>query len=155
MKQTTDLLQYIDTKRKEHAKQEAHDLTRFRQQHQQAPARREWDLNDPQRLLKDLPARVSDTDARCGVSSLQKFDGEDLKGAERERLQKLQVRAWAYEGRLAKERARREEEALKWYCWCAVRARLQPRFLMMWDFLQRGARLFGNDGDAPPRASCS
>jgi hypothetical protein len=113
MKQTVSLLNHIDNKRKELSKAQVKDLVNFRHSNQQADTRREWDLNDPQRLQKDLPARVGDDDPRCGVSSLQKFDGEDLKGLERERLQKLQVRAWAYEGRLAKERARREEEALK------------------------------------------
>lgn len=50
----------------------------FRALHQQPSCRREWDLYDPDALKKDKPARVHDDDPRCGTSSLQKFDGEDL-----------------------------------------------------------------------------
>ena len=45
---------------------------------------REWDLNDPDTLKKDRPAREGDDDPRCGPSSMQMFDGEDLHKAERE-----------------------------------------------------------------------
>ena len=50
----------------------------FRALHQQPSSRREFDLYDPDALKKDKPARVHDDDPRCGISSLQKFDGEDL-----------------------------------------------------------------------------
>lgn len=50
-------------------------LNEFRSMHQQPDARREWDLYDPDYLKKDKPARVSDDDPRCGIASLQKFDG--------------------------------------------------------------------------------
>lgn len=53
-------------------------LNEFRLLHQQPSGRREWDLYDPDRLKKDKPARVSDDDPRCGISSMQKFEGEDL-----------------------------------------------------------------------------
>ena len=115
MEHTVDLLNKLDLKRQEQRHADLHQLVEFRQRNQQPSTRREWDLNDPQRLQKDLPARVHDEDPRCGVSSLQKFHGEDLLGMDRERLQKMQVRAWAYEGRLAKERKRRDEESLKLY----------------------------------------
>lgn len=45
---------------------------------------REFDLNDPEGLRKDRPAREGDDDPRCGPASLQKFDGEDLQKAERD-----------------------------------------------------------------------
>lgn len=44
--------------------------------HQQPDSRREFDLYDPDYLKKDKPARVSDDDPRCGISSIQKFDGK-------------------------------------------------------------------------------
>ena len=50
-------------------------LNEFRMLHQQPDSRREFDLYDPDYLKKDKPARVSDDDPRCGISSLQKFDG--------------------------------------------------------------------------------
>ena len=53
-------------------------LNEFRALHQQPSSRREWDLYDPDYLKKDKPARVHDDDPRCGISSIQKFDGEDL-----------------------------------------------------------------------------
>lgn len=59
---------------------------------------REWDLNDPDTLKKDRPAREGDDDPRCGPSSMQMFDGEDLHKAEREArlLQEVCGRdAWA------------------------------------------------------------
>ena len=50
-------------------------LNEFRMLHQQPDSRREFDLYDPDYLKKDKPARVSDDDPRCGISSLQRFDG--------------------------------------------------------------------------------
>ena len=51
-------------------------LNEFRMLHQQPDGRREFDLYDPDYLKKDKPARVSDDDPRCGISSIQKFDGK-------------------------------------------------------------------------------
>jgi len=67
----------------------------YRKENQQPHARREWDLYDPDSLKKDKPARVSDDDPRCGVSSIQRFVGEDLNGKERKQLQQEQVREWS------------------------------------------------------------
>lgn len=36
--------------------------------------RREFDLNDPNWKKKEIPARASDDDPRCGPSSAQKYD---------------------------------------------------------------------------------
>ena len=67
-------------------------VNEFRNSHQQPDTRKEWDLNDPDALKKDKPARVSDDDPRCGLSSLQKFVGEDLNGKARNKLQQEQAR---------------------------------------------------------------
>lgn len=53
-------------------------MNEFRMMHQQPDSRREFDLYDPDYLKKDKPARVSDDDPRCGVSSLQKFEGNSI-----------------------------------------------------------------------------
>ena len=53
-------------------------MNEFRSMHQQPDSRREFDLYDPDYLKKDKPARVSDDDPRCGVSSIQKFEGKVL-----------------------------------------------------------------------------
>lgn len=55
----------------------------------------EWDLNDPDYLKKDMPARVSDDDPRCGLASLQKFQGEDLNSRARAKYQQEQLREWS------------------------------------------------------------
>jgi hypothetical protein len=70
-------------------------LDEFRALHQQPSSRREWDLNDPDSLKKDFPARVSDDDPRCGVSSMQRFEGEDLNNRARCKYQTEQRREWA------------------------------------------------------------
>ncbi|XP_051886579.1 RIB43A-like with coiled-coils protein 2 [Pristis pectinata] len=70
-------------------------ISEFRLCHQKPETRREFDLNDPQALKKDVPARISDTDPRCTVSSIQKFTGEDLSRQERIRCQQEQIREWS------------------------------------------------------------
>lgn len=91
-------------------------LVDFRDVHQQPESRREWDLNDPDAKLKDKPARVSDDDPRCGLASLQRFDGEDLNDEARKNLMQEQMREWtrkqAQEKKLAQKR---QEEADRIY----------------------------------------
>ena len=83
-------------KRQEHDMRELnHALNEFRFLHQQPSQRREWDLYDPDHLKKDKPARVSDDDPRCGISGLQKFDGEDLNSKARRKFQNEQLREWS------------------------------------------------------------
>lgn len=66
----------------------------FRSEHQRPEDRREFDIYDPDSKKKDKPARVSDDDPRCGISSLQKFLGEDLNEKARKKLQQEQNREW-------------------------------------------------------------
>ena len=54
------------------------EMNGFRKSNQQPYQRRDYDLYDPQSLKNGLPARIGDEDPRCGVSTLQQFDGEDL-----------------------------------------------------------------------------
>lgn len=67
----------------------------YRSTFQKREVAREWDLNDPDRFKKDIPARVGDDDPRLGVSSLQKFEGEDLDSKARRAAQAEQQRRWA------------------------------------------------------------
>jgi hypothetical protein len=55
---------------------------------------REYDLNDPNMLRKDRPARLGDDDETLSAGGAQKFAGEDLHFAERVRKQQAQLRAW-------------------------------------------------------------
>lgn len=81
-------------------------LNEFRMLHQQPESRREFDLYDPDGLKKDKPARVSDDDPRCGISSLQKFQGEDLNNKARNKFQQEQLREWS----AAQQRERSQAE---------------------------------------------
>jgi hypothetical protein len=83
-------------RRREHDLRELNRATNeFRSLHQQPDGRREWDLQDPDSLKKDKPARVTDDDPRCGPASIQKFDGEDLTHQARVRYQQEQLREWS------------------------------------------------------------
>lgn len=89
----TDKICVLLQKRQEHDIRELNKaVNEFRVSHQQPDACREWDLNDPDALKKDKPARISDDDPRCGVSSLQKLVGEDLNEKARKKLQEEQMR---------------------------------------------------------------
>lgn len=91
-----DLIAELLQRRQEHDIRELNvALNEFRKLHQQPSSRREWDLYDPDGLKKDRPARVSDDDPRCGMSSMQKFDGEDLNNKARSKFQEEQRRLWA------------------------------------------------------------
>eukprot|EP00842_Homolaphlyctis_polyrhiza_P004850 jgi/Hompol1/5366/HPOL_004368-RA len=85
------------------------EMNEFRKSQQQPHQRRDFDLYDPEALLKDLPARTNDDDPRIGVSSLQRFEGEDLAQGDRIKLQKDQMRVWANEQVYEKERQMQEE----------------------------------------------
>ncbi|XP_043916469.1 RIB43A-like with coiled-coils protein 2 [Protopterus annectens] len=85
----------------EHQNQKTQDLNKalleFREQYQKPESRREFDLNDPEGLKKDKPARISDDDPRCGPASLQRFQGEDLSTTARKKFQQQQSRSWLTE----------------------------------------------------------
>ena len=54
--------------------------------------------------------RVGDNDARCGPSSIQKFDGEDLAAAERSQAQHQQCYDW-WAAQLAQHEAQKAAQA--------------------------------------------
>ena len=49
----------------------AQDIEGYRQRFQKKAAAREWDLNDPNGVINDIPARIGDSDPRCGAASMQ------------------------------------------------------------------------------------
>ncbi|CAC5413020.1 RIB43A-like with coiled-coils protein 2 [Mytilus coruscus] len=85
-------------------------LNDFRSLHQQPDGRREFDLYDPDYLKKDKPGRVSDDDPRCGISSIQKFEGEDLNNKARTKFQQEQLREWSTQQANEKEQAKRNQD---------------------------------------------
>ncbi|CAH8450110.1 unnamed protein product [Dicrocoelium dendriticum] len=111
-----DKIACILEKRQEKDKYEINrSLNDFRSLHQQPESRREFDLYDPDALKKDRPARISDDDPRCGVSSMQMFDGEDLNGKARNQYQREQMQDWferQIEERKLAEAAKDEAERL-------------------------------------------
>ncbi len=59
--------------------------------------------------------RVGDNDARCGPSSIQKFDGEDLAAAERSQAQHQQCYDW-WEAQRAQHEAQKAAQAEATLC---------------------------------------
>ncbi|KAJ9588991.1 hypothetical protein L9F63_017686, partial [Diploptera punctata] len=84
----------IERKIREEKRRLNEDINTFRAVYQRPETRREFDLYDPDGLKKSLPARLLDDDPRCGPSSAQKFEGEDLSSKERLKAQRDQFRAW-------------------------------------------------------------
>ncbi len=90
-------------------KNERIQLESFRKHHQRTHQRRDFDLYDPNALKKDLPARVDDSDQRCGISGMQRFEGEDSSFKQRLALQKEQMKTWTLEQIYEKEDRAQEE----------------------------------------------
>jgi hypothetical protein len=103
----------MDEKVKVAKRQQMVEMNEFRELHQKPHQRRDFDLYDPLALRKDFPARMSDQDPRIGVSTVQRFEGEDLAGVKRQALQKEQMRIWTEEQLYEKERMKQELQAEK------------------------------------------
>lgn len=58
-----------------------------------------------------MPARVSDDDPRCGLASLQKFQGEDLNSRARAKYQQEQLREWSRMQQEDQRRAQQQQQA--------------------------------------------
>ncbi|XP_075772072.1 RIB43A-like with coiled-coils protein 1 [Pelodiscus sinensis] len=84
--------QMLEVEEQQQSRRLRQALQEFWEREQPAHTRREWDLNNPKGLRQDQPARVSDSDPRCGPASLQRFAGEDLALPTRRRLQQEQQR---------------------------------------------------------------
>ncbi|XP_044748873.1 RIB43A-like with coiled-coils protein 2 [Coccinella septempunctata] len=86
------------------------EINSFRQVYQRFEDRREFDINDPNAIKKDIPARIHDDDPRLGPSSAQKFEGEDLVSGQRLRIQREQIKAWLDQQMQEKEAALKEQK---------------------------------------------
>ncbi|NWW21893.1 RIBC2 protein, partial [Falcunculus frontatus] len=95
MNKNDKLMCLLEERQKNEIKDLNRALTEFHKNFQKPETRREFDLNDPQALKKDRPARVSDSDPRCTISGMQKFMGEDLNYDQRMKFQKEQLREWS------------------------------------------------------------
>lgn len=86
--------QILERKRNAERKNHLKDMNEFRIKEQKKEFSREYDLNDPDFLKKQMAARISDDDPQLSVSGMQKFDGEDLARKERIIAQRAQLHAW-------------------------------------------------------------
>eukprot|EP00741_Cyanophora_paradoxa_P013071 tig00020675_g12624.t1 len=80
----------------------------YRRAFQNPEQRKEYDLNDPKGLSKDLPLGADE--AGLGISSAQRFEGADSEEAERKRAQARQMRDWAH-AQIAERNMRARAEA--------------------------------------------
>ncbi|KAJ3217762.1 Protein Tax-1 [Dinochytrium kinnereticum] len=109
MKYTNDILTMMDEHVNRTRREHLANMNQFRKESQRPEQGRDFDLYDPQAQLKDKPARVGNDDPRCGISGMQKFEGEDLGSDGRARLQKEQIRAWTEQQIYEKEMRRNME----------------------------------------------
>lgn len=105
------ILSAVDEKVKQNKRLELEKLNLYRKEHQCAKNGKDYDLQDPNYLKNQLP---SDS---IGVSSLQKFDGEDLEYSARQKLQKEEVKSWTEKSLNEKEieRQKQANEQEKYY----------------------------------------
>nr|XP_056707806.1 RIB43A-like with coiled-coils protein 1 [Euleptes europaea] len=103
--QSDKIAQMLEDEEQQRKRRLNQALVEFHQQKQQPSTRREWDINNPTALHKELPARVSDDDPRCGPSSMQRFAGESFSGPARQKLLKEQNRRDLEEQRMEREKA--------------------------------------------------
>ncbi|XP_020832199.1 RIB43A-like with coiled-coils protein 1 [Phascolarctos cinereus] len=101
--------QLLEKEELQHARQVTQQAQAFREREQQPQDRRDFDLSDPARLRKK-PLRVGDLDPHCGPSSMQRFAGEDLGQATRQRLQREQARRELSRQQEEQRQARRDEK---------------------------------------------
>ncbi|KAJ3088233.1 Protein Tax-1 [Quaeritorhiza haematococci] len=139
--ETNTLLQALDHHQQTTLRSHLQLLNNYRLTHQPPPTRREWDLNDPDRLKHLHPPRsppktlrklggigeivvgaLTDEEMRMGceeeeekapVSGCQMFEGEDEKERVRRREQCEQMKTWVKEQMWEQEKRRREEEEEK------------------------------------------
>jgi len=105
-------LAYLETERLRAERTKLMYVDQFRKTEQGKEKMREYDLNDPLVLKKDLPARCGDEDPRLSVSGLQKFHGEDLTYAHRAKVQQAEIKAWMDEAVAIKAAKAAHEKAM-------------------------------------------
>ncbi|CAK1589212.1 unnamed protein product [Parnassius mnemosyne] len=110
----SNLAVVLEAREREERRRIELEINEYRQRYQRPEDRREYDLNDPEVLKKQLPPRASD-DQPVGLSSAQKFEGEDLNYEERRKIMAEQKNAWleqqVQERKAAEEERRKAEEA--------------------------------------------
>ncbi|CAH4035007.1 RIB43A-like with coiled-coils protein 2 [Pieris brassicae] len=98
------------------------EIDEFRKNYQRLEDRREYDLNNPDVLKVQLPPRASDGEP-VGMSSAQKFEGEDLEYEERKKIMAEQKNAWLEQQVQERKAAQEERKAAEAAYMMAIKAR--------------------------------
>ncbi|XP_023942715.2 RIB43A-like with coiled-coils protein 2 [Bicyclus anynana] len=98
------------------------EIDEFRSKYQRKEDSREYDLNNPDYLKMQLPPRASDGDP-VGLSSAQKFEGEDLAYEERKKIMAAQKNAWLEQQVQERKAAQEERKQAEAAYMMAIRAR--------------------------------
>ncbi|CAG9571669.1 unnamed protein product [Danaus chrysippus] len=106
----SNLAVVLEAREKEERRRIGVEIDEFRQKYQRKEDTREFDLNNPNVLKMQLPPRASDGEP-VGLSSAQKFEGEDLEFEERKKMMAAQKNAWLEQQ--VQERKAAEEERNK------------------------------------------
>jgi len=105
-------LAYLEQERLRAERTKLQYVDQFRKAEQGKERAREYDLNDPLALKKDLPGRMGDTDMRLTVSGMQQFHGEDLSYAHRIKVQQQEIKSWSDEIVAAKAARAAQDKAM-------------------------------------------
>ncbi|CAH0719209.1 unnamed protein product, partial [Brenthis ino] len=109
----SNLAVVLEAREREERRRIDTEIDEFRQKYQRKEDSREYDLNDPNSLKMQMPPRASDGEP-VGLSSAQKFEGEDLEYEERKKIMAAQKNAWLeqqVQERKAAEEERKQAEA--------------------------------------------
>nr|XP_040137023.1 RIB43A-like with coiled-coils protein 1 isoform X4 [Ictidomys tridecemlineatus] len=101
--------QMLEKEEAERARRLAKKIQDFREQKQQLKNRREFDPWDPDRLQREFPVYLNDSDPFYGPASMQCFFGEDLDRTTYLRMQQEQFR-YSLERQLQEQQQARVDE---------------------------------------------
>ncbi|XP_061717085.1 RIB43A-like with coiled-coils protein 2 [Cydia pomonella] len=116
----SNLAAVLEAREEEERRRIGSEIDNYRQLYQRPQDRREFDLNDPDVLKKQLPPRASDV---IGMSSAQKFEGEDLDYEERKKIMAVQKNSWLEQQVQERKAAEEERKAAEAAYMMAIKAR--------------------------------
>ncbi|XP_063538063.1 RIB43A-like with coiled-coils protein 2 [Cydia strobilella] len=116
----SNLASVLEAREQEERRRIGSEIDNYRQLYQRPQDRREFDLNDPDVLKKQLPPRASDV---IGMSSAQKFEGEDLEYEERKKIMAVQKNSWLEQQVQERKAAEEERKAAEAAYMMAIKAR--------------------------------
>ncbi|CAB3225473.1 unnamed protein product [Arctia plantaginis] len=118
----SNLAVVLEAREKEERRRIGEEIDKYRKMYQRLEDRREYDLNDPDVLKKQLPPRASDGEP-VGLSSAQKFEGEDLDYEERKKIMADQKNSWLEQQVQERKAAQEERKKAEAAYMMAIKAR--------------------------------